>query len=214
MNRGDMKNIVRIAWGAGVVAALSACATNDQGQAVIDTNQVNVVIGKLLTPQSTNGDSNSDSSSDDSNSSADNSDSNYQPAPNDKYIAVASDQDIEVSGGNTYVWATDPNGHRHRVLYGRGDQRAQLQARRAQLQRVAAHNGGTLPTHAATVKNGGAATRATAQNGKQPNAAMAAAHPGAAPAATKVAAAPAKPAAAAPAPAKPAAKQPEKKTTS
>jgi hypothetical protein len=207
-----MNNIVRIAWGAGIVIALSACATNDQGQAVIDTNQVNVVIGKLLTPPSANSDGSGDSSSD--SGSADNSDSNYQPATNDKYVAVASDQDVEVSGGNTYVWATDSNGHRHRMLYGHGDQRAQLLARRAQLQRVAARNGGTLPTHAGPVKNSGTGTQSIAQNSKQLNSPMTSTHAGAAPVVAK-AAAPAKVAPAAPAPAKPtAARQPEKKTTS
>ena len=211
-----MKNIMQIAWGAGIVIGLSACATNDQGQAVIDTNQVNVVIGKLLTPAPANGDGNSGNSSDSSSdsSSSDNSDNNYQPAANDKYVAAASDQDVEVSGGNTYVWATDPNGHRHRMLYGRGDQRAQLLARRAQLQRVAAHNGGTLPTHAGIVKNSGMGSQSMAQNGKQPNTPATNTHAGAAPVVAKVAA-PAKVAPAAPAPARPTtAKQPEKKTTS
>jgi hypothetical protein len=216
INRGDMKNVVRIGWGAGIVIALGACATNDQGQAVIDTNQVNAVIGKLLTPPPANSDGNSGSSGGNSNSSssADNSDSDYQPAANDKYVVVASDQDVEVSGGNTYIWATDPNGHRHRVLYGHGDQRAQLLARRAQLQRVVARNGGTLPTHAGIVKNSGAGAQSVAQKGKQPNTPAASTHVGAVPVIAKVAA-PGKATPAAPAPAKPtAARQPEKKTTS
>jgi hypothetical protein len=210
MNQGDMKNLVRVVCAAVAVIALNACATNDQGQAVIDTNQVNIVIGKLLTPLPAN----SDDSSDNSGDSADN---NSRSAPDDKYVAAASDQDVEVSGGNTYIWAADANGQRHRVLYGNGDQRAQLLARRTQLQKEAARNGGALSAHAGAARNGGTATQSMAQNGKQSNASAARTHGGAAPVVAN-AAVPAKagPLTSAPAkPAKPAAaKQAEKKTTS
>jgi hypothetical protein len=210
MNHGDMKNIVRVVCVAVAVIALNACATNDQGQAVIDTNQVNIVIGKLLTPSPANGDDNSDNS-------GDSSDKNFKSDTNDKYVAVASDQDVEVSGGNTYVWAADANGQRHRVLYGNGDQRAQLLARRTQLQREAARDGGTLPAHTGVARNGGTGTQSMAQNGKPSNASAARTHGGVAPVVAN-ATVPAKAGSVTPAPAKPAkpaaVRQPEKKTTS
>jgi hypothetical protein len=202
-----MKNIVRMVCGAAAVIAMSACATNDQGQAVIDTNQVNIVIGKLLTPSPASSEDNSDNSSDSSSKSS----------ANDKYVAVASDQDVEVSGGNTYIWAADANGQRHRVLYGTGDQRAQLLARRSLLQREAARDGGTLSAHTGGLRNGGTGTQSMAPNSKQSNAPAARTHGGAAPVVANVAV-PAKAGPVTPAPAKAAkpaaARQAEKKTTS
>jgi hypothetical protein len=158
---GDVKNSARAACGLGLLIALSGCATNDQGQAVIDTDKVNQIVGQLLTPPAAGNDSadkSSDSASDDDD---------YTPEASDKYVRNVSVQDIQVVNGDTYVMVPDANGKRHRVFYGHGDLHADVMARHAQLQRVIAHNGGNLPNH--PVKSSGTAAHAMAQNGRLPS---------------------------------------------
>jgi hypothetical protein len=153
-----MKNSARAACSLGLLIALSGCATNDQGQAVIDTDKVNKFVGQLLTPPAAgndNADKSSDSASDDDD---------YTPEASDKYVRNVGDQDIQVVNGDTFVMVPDANGKRHRVFYGHGDLHADVMARHAQLQRVIAHNGGNLPNH--PVKSSSSAAHVTAQNGR------------------------------------------------
>lgn len=65
--------------------------------------------------------------------------------PNDIYVAAALDSDIVFAGGNTYIWITGPDGHRHRHLYGHGDRRQEIFRRRDNLHSVMAHRGAPPP---------------------------------------------------------------------
>jgi hypothetical protein len=59
------------------------------------------------------------------------------PEPNDIYISAAANSDIVFVGGNTYIWAMGPDGHRHRHFYGHGDRRVEVFRRRENLRSVA-----------------------------------------------------------------------------
>jgi hypothetical protein len=113
---------------------LSACATNEQGQLVIDPNRVNVAISAALAPPPPPG--------------AVVVEEAYQPMPTDIYIANVAERDVFVTGGNTYFWVVGPDGARHRHFYAHGDHRADVFQRREELHRVMAGHDGHLPDHA------------------------------------------------------------------
>ncbi len=75
----------------------------------------------------------------------------YVPEPHDAYVSVALDRDVVVIGGMTYIWFVGPDGQRHRHYYGRGDLRAEVFHRRAELHNVMAHHEGHLPMQSAYV---------------------------------------------------------------
>ncbi|HEV3429487.1 MAG TPA: hypothetical protein VG320_16560 [Paraburkholderia sp.] len=75
----------------------------------------------------------------------------YVPEPHDAYVSVALDRDVVVIGGMTYIWFVGPDGQRHRHYYGRGDLRAEVFHRRAELRNVMAHHDGHLPMQNAYV---------------------------------------------------------------
>jgi hypothetical protein len=75
----------------------------------------------------------------------------YIPEPHDAYVSVALDRDVVVIGGMTYIWFVGPDGQRHRHYYGRGDLRAEVFHRRAELRDVMAHHEGHLPMQHAYV---------------------------------------------------------------
>jgi hypothetical protein len=156
---------------AGIVcaASLAGCATNDQGQLVIDPTKVNAVWLAAVTPPPVlvaapvvvapvieEG---------------------YVPAPGDAYIVGVLDSNIVFIGGDTYIWVIGPAGVRRRQFYGHGDRRMEISHRRAQLHVVMAHNNGHLPVHAiAGARPGMSSPRLDAVNRPLP-----AAHPGMAP---------------------------------
>ena len=122
-------------------AALSGCATNDQGALVIDPNKVNEIISNALTPQQPQ-------------PVAVVApapvvvEEEYAPVPTDAYVAMAADRDVVIVGGDTYVWVVGSNGRRERHFYAHGDRRDDVFRRREELHTVMAHHDGHLPDHA------------------------------------------------------------------
>jgi hypothetical protein len=118
---------------AACASFLAGCATNPQGQLVIDPDKVNEVIVSALTPpppvpvvvEPV-----------------------YQPLPTDVYVANVVDRDVVIVGGDTYIWAVGPDGVRHRQFYAHGDHRAEVFHRREELHHVMASHEGRLPDHA------------------------------------------------------------------
>jgi hypothetical protein len=126
-----LKTITSALLASAVCATLLAgCATNEQGQLVIDPNKVNSVIATALAP-----------------SPPVVVEEAYQPLPTDVYVANVVERDVFVSGGDTYIWVAGPNGVRHRQFYAHGDHRADIVHRRDELHRVMANHEGRLPDH-------------------------------------------------------------------
>lgn len=117
---------------AALATFLAGCATNEQGQLVIDPNKVNGVIAIALAPSPP----------------PVVVEEVYQPLPTDVYVANVVDRDVFISGGDTYIWVVGPNGARHRQFYAHGDHRADVFHRRDDLHRVMANHEGRLPDHA------------------------------------------------------------------
>jgi hypothetical protein len=113
----------------------SGCATNEQGQLVIDPNKVNEVLAGALSPpppppppmvvEEV-----------------------YQPMPNDIYVSTVVDRDVVFVGGSTYIWVVGSNGVRHRQFYTHGDHREDVFRRRDELHKVMISHAGRLPDHA------------------------------------------------------------------
>ncbi|MFM0716265.1 hypothetical protein PQQ53_13345 [Paraburkholderia strydomiana] len=145
VNNESFDNIINTDWGlklktirkallasAALTALLAGCATNEQGQLVIDPNKVNDVIASALAP---------------SPPAPMVVEEAYQPMPTDVYVANVVDHDVFISGGDTYIWVVGPNGARHRQFYAHGDHRADVFHRREELHRVMANHEGRLPDH-------------------------------------------------------------------
>ncbi len=62
------------------------------------------------------------------------------PEANDVYISAATNCDVVFLGGSTYVWATGPDGRRHRHFYGHGDRRQEVFHRRENLRSIVVHH--------------------------------------------------------------------------
>lgn len=124
-----------------LAAALTGCATNDQGALVIDPNKVNEIITNALTPQQPQPVAVVATApvvvEDD-----------YAPVPTDAYVAMAADRDVVIVGGDTYVWVVGANGKRERHFFAHGDHRDDVFRRREELHTVMAHHDGHLPDHA------------------------------------------------------------------
>ncbi|WP_230412979.1 hypothetical protein [Paraburkholderia antibiotica] len=170
---------------------LAGCATNEQGQLVIDPNRVNAVIVGALTPPPP---------------AAVVVEPVYQPLPTDVYVANVVDRDVVIVGGDTYIWAVGPDGIRHRQFYAHGDRRADVLHRREELHHVMASHDGHLPMHPfGGEHSGGGHPQPGRPDGPGP-APMMTGH-GQPPHADMHAAGPARPA---PAPQRPASKDPKK----
>jgi hypothetical protein len=113
---------------------LAGCATNEQGQLVIDPNKVNQVLAGALTPPPPPPPVVVEEA--------------YEQMPSDVYITTVVDRDVVIVGGNTYIWVVGPDGGRHRQFYAHGDHRQDVFHRRDELHRVMASHGGHLPDHA------------------------------------------------------------------
>jgi hypothetical protein len=120
---------------AACAAVLAGCATNEQGQLVVDPNKVNEVIVSALTPPPP------------PPPPPVVVEEAYEPVPTDAYVAIVADRDVVIVGGDTYVWVVGPDGHRQRHFYAHGDHRADVFRRREELHRVMANHGGHLPDH-------------------------------------------------------------------
>ena len=113
---------------------LAGCATNEQGQLVVDPNKVNEVLtGALIPPPPPPPPVVVEEA--------------YQPMPNDIYISTVVDSDVVIFGGDTYIWVIGPDGVRHRHFYAHGDHRQDVFHRRDDLHRVMVNHGGHLPDH-------------------------------------------------------------------
>ncbi|WP_246257613.1 hypothetical protein [Pararobbsia alpina] len=112
---------------------LGGCATNEQGQLVVDPNKVNQVFSGAQSPPSPPPPVVVEEA--------------YQPTPNDIYISTVVDRDVVFVGGNTYIWVVGPDGARHRRLYAHGDHRNEVFHRRDELHKVMMNHGGHLPDH-------------------------------------------------------------------
>ena len=123
---------------AGLACAvmLTGCATNEQGQLVVDPDKFNAVIVAAVTP-----------TPQPVIVAAPVVEEAYVPAPTDIYIAAATDHDVVFVGGDTYIWMVDADGHRHRHFYGHGDRRQDVFHRRDDLHSVMARHDGHLPDH-------------------------------------------------------------------
>lgn len=113
---------------------LAACATNDQGQLVVDPNKVNEVLAGVLNPPPP--------------APPETDEEAYQPMPNDSYVSAVADADVVIVGGDTYIWVAGPDGIRHRRFYAHGDHRQDVFHRREELHRVMVNHAGHLPDHA------------------------------------------------------------------
>jgi hypothetical protein len=116
-------------------ALVTGCVTNDQGQLVVDPNQVNAVVAAFNPPPPPP-------------PAPVIVEEAYQPMPNDVYISAVADRDVVIYGGDTYIWVVGPDGLRHRRFYAHGDHRADVFHRRDELHRVMVSHGGRLPDHA------------------------------------------------------------------
>jgi hypothetical protein len=131
-----LKTTLRIALAAIASATFVAgCATNEQGQLVIDPNKVNEVLAGALSPPPPPPPPVVVEEA-------------YQPMPDDIYISTVVDRDVVLVGGNTYIWVVGPDGIRHRRFYAHGDHRQDVFHRREELHNVMMHHDGHLPDHA------------------------------------------------------------------
>jgi hypothetical protein len=130
----NMKRLATQLAGIACVATLAGCATNDQGNLVVDPNKVNAIIAGALTPPPPPPPVIVEEA--------------YVPGPNDVYIAAVEERDVVIVGGDTFIWYVGPDGHRHRRFYAHGDHRHDVFARRDELHRVMANHEGHLPDHA------------------------------------------------------------------
>ena len=186
-----MRTVTHALLASAVCATfLAGCATNEQGQLVIDPNKVNEVIVSALTPPPP---------------APVVVEPVYQPLPGDVYVANVVDRDVVIVGGDTYIWAVGPDGVRRRQFYAHGDHRAEVFHRREELHHVMASHEGRLPDHPVGGERPGGAHP---QPGRPGGPAPAMAAHGQPPRADMHAAGPVRPA---PAPAaKPASKDPKK----
>ncbi|MBB5441420.1 MULTISPECIES: hypothetical protein [unclassified Paraburkholderia] len=158
-----MKTTLRISLASFACATfLAGCATNEQGQLVIDPNKVNEVLAGALTPPPPT-------------PPPVVVEEVYQPMPTDIYISTVVDRDVVIFGGNTYIWVVGPDGVRHRRFYAHGDHREDVFHRRDELHRVMMNHGGHLPDHAIAAHGpiehpGGPAHPGVAQNHSMPGA--------------------------------------------
>jgi hypothetical protein len=114
----------------------AGCATNEQGQLVVDPNKVNEVIASVLTPPPP------------PPPEPVVVEEAYEPMPTDIYVSTAVDRDVVFMNGDTFIWVVGPDGVRHRHFYAHGDHRADVFHRRDELHRVMMNHGGHLPDHA------------------------------------------------------------------
>ncbi|GAB7527389.1 hypothetical protein PBS_63800 [Paraburkholderia sp. 2C] len=113
---------------------VAGCATNEQGQLVVDPDKVNEVLAGALNPPPPAPPVVVEEA--------------YQPMPNDIYVSTVVDKDVVFVGGNTYIWVVGSDGVRHRRLYAHGDHREDIFHRRDELHKVMINHGGRLPDHA------------------------------------------------------------------
>jgi hypothetical protein len=112
----------------------AGCATNEQGQLVIDPNKVNEVLAGAMSPPPPPPPMVVEEV--------------YQPMPNDIYVSTVVDRDVVFVGGSTYIWVVGSNGVRHRQFYTHGDHREDVFRRRDELHKVMISHAGRLPDHA------------------------------------------------------------------
>ena len=130
-----MKTTLRISLASIACATLLAgCATNEQGQLVVDPNKVNEILAGALSPPPP--------------PPPEEVEDTYQPMPNDNYVSTVVDTDVVIFGGDTYIWVAGPDGVRHRQFYAHGDHRQDVFHRRDELHRVMVNHAGHLPDHA------------------------------------------------------------------
>ena len=191
---------------SAVIVAVAGCATNEQGQTVVDGAKVNAVVAQIFAPQpivvvaqpvqavavvQPNG----------------LVEETYVVMPQDTYLVNATEADLVFVSGNTYIWTVDERGHRYRRFYAHGNHRDELLHRREELHHVMERHGGHLPEHdrngkpvpggktvasqsaanKAASPSTGSGTAGTAKATGTPATAKAATPKPAAPAATKVA---------------------------
>lgn len=129
-----MKTILKVSLASVTCAMfLAGCATNEQGQLVVDPNKVNEVLAGALSPPPPPPVVVEEA---------------YQPMPNDIYVSTVVDKDVVFAGGNTYIWVVGPDGVRRRRLYAHGDHREDVFRRRDELHKTMVSHGGHLPDHA------------------------------------------------------------------
>jgi hypothetical protein len=133
---------------------MAGCATNEQGQLVIDPNKVNEVLAGALAPPPPPPPAVVEEV--------------YQPMPNDVYISTVVDHDVVIVGGDTYIWVVGPDGARHRRFYAHGDHRADVFHRREELHGVMNNHGGHLPDHAIAAHGPAGHPATAAQNHAMP----------------------------------------------
>jgi hypothetical protein len=139
-----LKPILKITFVSAACAAfVTGCVTNDQGQLVVDPNQVNAVVAALSPPPPPPPPATLIV------------EEAYQPMPNDVYISAVADRDVVIFGGDTYIWVVGPDGLRHRHFYAHGDHRADVLHRRDELHHVMMSHGGHLPDHAIAARGPG-----------------------------------------------------------
>jgi hypothetical protein len=130
-----LKTTLRISLASIAFATfLTGCATNEQGQLVVDPNKVNEVLAGVLSPPPP--------------PPPEVVEETYQPMPNDNYVSTAVDGDVVFFGGNTYIWVVGPDGVRRRNFYAHGDHRKDVFHRRDELHKVMVNHAGHLPDHA------------------------------------------------------------------
>jgi hypothetical protein len=130
-----LKSTLRISLASIACAAfLAGCATNEQGQLVVDPNKMNEILAGALSPPPP--------------PPPVVVEEGYEPMPNDIYVSNVVDRDVVFLGGDTYIWVVGPDGARHRRFYAHGDHREDVFHRRDELHRVIANHGGHLPAHA------------------------------------------------------------------
>lgn len=112
-----------------LVSTLAGCATNEQGQLVVDPERMNAVIVSALTPPPP----------------PVVVEEGYVPAPSDIYISNVAERDVVFEGGETYIWVVGPDGRRQRRFYGHGDKRQEVFHRRDDLHAIMARHEGHLP---------------------------------------------------------------------
>jgi hypothetical protein len=93
----NIKRLAALLAGLACVATLAGCATNDQGNLVVDPNKVNAIIAGALTPPPP--------------PSPVVVEEAYVPGHNDVYIAAVEERDVVVVSGDTFIWYVGPDGH-------------------------------------------------------------------------------------------------------
>jgi hypothetical protein len=131
-----LKTTLRISLASIACATfLAGCATNEQGQLVVDPNKVNEILAAAVAPPPPPPPPVVVEEA-------------YQPTPDDIYVSTVVDGDVVFVGGNTYIWVVGPDGVRHRHFYAHGDHREDVFHRRDALHKVMMSHGGHLPDHA------------------------------------------------------------------